>query len=112
MDTGFNHLIRPALYNAYHEIIAIQKVNAPQEWNVDIVGYLCENSDFFARDRPFPIVYENDLLAVMNVGAYGFTMASNYNSRLLPAEVLISNGKAKIIRRRQELDDLLRYQND
>ncbi len=112
VDTGFNHLIRPALYNAYHDIIVIQKVNAPQEWNVDIVGYLCENSDYFARDRPFPVVYENDLLAVMNAGAYGFTMASNYNSRLLPAEVPISNGKAAIIRRRQELDDLLRYQCD
>lgn len=110
VDTGFNHLLRPALYNAYHEIIPVHKARTSSDWTVDIVGYLCENSDFLARDRPFPAVIEGDLLAIMNVGAYGFSMASNYNSRLLPAEVLISNGQVRLIRRKQGLKDLLRGQ--
>lgn len=110
VDTGFNHLLRPALYNAYHEIIPVNKTRTSPEWTADIVGYICENSDFLARDRPFSAVNEGDLLAVMNVGAYGFSMASNYNSRLLPAEVLISNRKIRLIRRRQALEDLLRDQ--
>jgi len=110
VDTGFNHLLRPALYNAYHEIIPVNKTRPSPEWIADIAGYICENSDFLARDRRFSAVNEGDLLAVMNVGAYGFSMASNYNSRLLPAEILISNSKVHLIRRRQVLEDLLRGQ--
>jgi len=110
VNSGFNHLIRPALYGAYHEIIPVSNAGAASEWTVDIAGYLCENSDFFAKDRPLPAVKEGDLLAVMNTGAYGYALASNYNCRLLPAEVLISNGESCLIRRRQEFVDLLAYQ--
>lgn len=110
VDTGLNHLIRPILYDAYHRIIVANKATEECTETVDVCGNICEAGDIFARDREMPKVEEGDLLAILDVGAYGYSMSSNYNSRLRPAEVLVSNGKAKIIRRRETFEDLLRGQ--
>lgn len=108
-DTGMNHLIRPALYGAYHEVIVANKACEKPKIRADIVGNLCEGSDIIALNRELPEVSEGDLIAVMNVGAYGFSMASNYNSRLLPAEVLVRrSGEVLVIRRRQSFEQLLK----
>jgi len=105
VDTGLNHLIRPMLYNAYHHISnASNPVGSPRVYTV--VGYICE-TDTFGWDRKIAEIREGDVLAFSNAGAYGITMASNYNSRLRPAEVLIHNGKASLIRRRETLIDIL-----
>ena len=93
VDAGMNDLIRPALYESYHEIAPVQQPHAPdQSEKVDIVGPVCESGDFFAQDRSLPVLHEGDLIALMSAGAYGFSMASNYNSRPLPAEVLVIPG--------------------
>jgi len=105
VDSGLNHFIRPMFYGAYHEIENISNPNGkPGPYNV--VGNICE-TDTFAEDRMLPEVRENDLLVFKNAGAYGFEMSSNYNSRYRPAEVMFENGKARLIRKREELDDLL-----
>lgn len=110
VDSGLNHLIRPMMYDAYH---AIENVSNPggalQTYNV--VGNICE-TDTFATDRQLPEVREGDLLILRNAGAYGYTMASHYNSRLRPAEVLILNGEARLIRHRDTLEQLLAGQVD
>ncbi len=106
VDSGFNHLIRPMLYNAYHHITNLSNPDGVQRV-YSVVGYICE-TDTFAWDRKIAEIREGDILAFANAGAYGFTMASNYNSRLRPAEVLIKNGTPRLIRRRETLDDLLR----
>jgi len=110
VDAAMNDLIRPALYGAYHEIIPVsQSVNAAAKSEVtDIVGPICETGDFFARDRELPVVNEGDLLAILDVGAYGMVQTSNYNTRPRPAEVLVSGKSAKVIRRREKISDLLR----
>ena len=108
-DTGFNHLIRPILYGAHHEIIVANKAGQERTQKVDVCGNVCESGDFFARDRIMPEIDEGDLLAIMDVGAYGFSMSSNYNFRPRPAEVLVSSNKVKIIRRRKTVEDMLRY---
>jgi len=107
-DTGFNHLIRPMLYNAYHEIVVVDKMAQEKTQMVNICGNICENGDLFAKDRPMPDIEEGDLLAIMNAGAYGFSMSSNYNFRPLPAEVLVSGNEMKLIRRRETIEDLWR----
>ena len=105
VDTGLNHLIRPMLYNAYHHISNVSNpTGTPRVYTV--VGYICE-TDTFGWDRKIAEIREGDILAFANAGAYGMTMASNYNSRLRPAEVLVYNGKASLIRRRETLDDVL-----
>ena len=108
VDSGLNHLIRPMLYGSYHGII---NVSRPEERKriYTVVGYICE-TDTFAWDRQLPEVQTGDVLAFLNAGAYGFSMASNYNSRLRPAEVLVKDGKALLIRRRETLEDLLAQQ--
>ena len=107
VDAAMNDLIRPALYSAYHEIIPVtQSGNALEV--TDIVGPVCETGDFFARDRELPIVKEGDLLAILDAGAYGMVLASNYNTRPRPAEVLVAGKSVKVIRRREKLADLLR----
>lgn len=109
-DAGNNDLIRPTLYSAYHEIVPVRKpVKKPGmgAQQVDIVGPICETGDAFARDRELAPVVAGDLLAILDAGAYGFSLASNYNSRCRPAEVLIEKGKARLVRRREVLDDLL-----
>jgi diaminopimelate decarboxylase len=108
IDTGFNHLIRPMFYDAYHQIINISKPKGTERIYT-VVGNLCE-TDTFCWDRVINEVREGDYLLFKNAGAYGFEMASSFNSRTRPAEVLFSKGKSSLIRRREELDDLLRNQ--
>ncbi len=108
VDSGLNHLIRPMLYNGYHHITNVSNPEGALRLYT-VVGYICE-TDTFGWDRKLNEVREGDILAFNNAGAYGMTMASNYNSRFRPAEVLIKDGKAELIRRRETLDDLLRNQ--
>lgn len=108
VDSGLNHLIRPMLYNGYHHITNVSNPNGALRLYA-VVGYICE-TDTFGWDRKLNEVREGDILAFNNAGAYGMTMASNYNSRFRPAEVMVNNGKAELIRRRETLDDILRNQ--
>jgi diaminopimelate decarboxylase len=110
VDAAMNDLIRPALYGAYHEIVAVtESKNAAANFEVtDIVGPVCETGDFFARDRELAAIHEGELLAILDAGAYGMVLASNYNTRPRPAEVLVSGKSAKIIRQREKVSDLLR----
>lgn len=108
VDSGLNHLIRPMMYDAYHEIVNISNTSGTKRVYT-VVGYICE-TDTFGLDRKLSEVKEGDILAFKNAGAYGFSMASNYNSRLRPAEVLIYEGKAHLIRKREEFEDLVRNQ--
>jgi diaminopimelate decarboxylase len=112
VDAGMNDLIRPALYESYHEIVPCGTSGSGARQKVDVVGPVCESGDFFAIDRELPEVREGDLLAIMSAGAYGFTMASNYNSRPLPAEVLVRGADAKLIRKRQTWEDLVEGEVD
>jgi diaminopimelate decarboxylase len=106
MDAGMTELIRPMLYNAFHRIEPVIRTHAP-EVACDIVGPLCESSDTLGKDRRVPQPVVDDLYAVLDAGAYGSVMASNYNRRLMPAEVLVENGAAAVIKRRQTIDELL-----
>ena len=108
VDSGFNHLIRPMMYDAYHHIENVSNSNGTSRIYT-IVGNICE-TDTFAWDRALPEVREGDYLVFYNAGAYGFEMSSNFNSRLKPAEILIENGDARVIRRREVFEDLLRGQ--
>ncbi len=108
LDTGFNHLIRPTMYGSYHEIVNCSSSGKKKKYTV--VGNICESGDVFGKDRLLSEVHEGDILAIKDAGAYGFSMASTYNSRPLPAEVMIENGKVTLIRRRQNVEDLLREQ--
>ena len=134
VDAGMNDLIRPALYHSYHEIVPVNEPidegrgdspnrplpsksqsmnkNKSRTEKIDIVGPVCESGDFFALDREMPELREGDLLAIMSAGAYGFVMASNYNSRLLPAEALVRGDKFALIRKRQTPVDLIRDECD
>jgi diaminopimelate decarboxylase len=106
LDAGMTELMRPALYGSYHRIVPVAP-RAGEERSIDVVGPICESSDVFARERPLPPLREGDLVAVLDVGAYGAVMASNYNRRLLAPEVLVDQGTWRVIRRRQTLDDVL-----
>ncbi|MCM8819396.1 MAG: hypothetical protein NC925_01200 [Candidatus Omnitrophica bacterium] len=111
VDAGMNDLIRPALYGAYHQILPLSKKNKKRQLQkVDVVGPICESADFFAKDRFLPQLKEGEYLAIMGSGAYGFSMSSNYNGRLKPAEILVKNRTAILIRRRQNYFDLIREQ--
>lgn len=112
VDAAMNDLIRPALYGAYHEIVpVIQSRDAGANTETtDIVGPVCETGDFFARDRELPAVEEGALLALLDAGAYGMVLASNYNTRPRPAEVMVSGKSVKVIRRREKIADLLRQE--
>jgi len=129
VDAGMNDLIRPALYHSYHEIVPVEQricrasvSDAAQSKSmsksknktekIDVVGPVCESGDFFALDREMPELGEGDLLAIMSAGAYGFVMASNYNSRPLPAEALVRGNKFALIRKRQTNEDLIRGEVD
>jgi diaminopimelate decarboxylase len=105
-DAAMNDLIRPALYQAYHEIVPV-KPRAGRTRAVDVVGPVCETGDFFARDREMKPVEAGDLLALLDAGAYGMAQTSNYNSRMRPAEVLVEGKNHRLIRRREEMKDLL-----
>ncbi|TAN62412.1 diaminopimelate decarboxylase [bacterium] len=111
VDAGMNDLIRPSLYGAYHEILPLNR--KPETGNrkpekVDVVGPICESGDFFAKDRQLPKVKEGDLLAIMSAGAYGFSMASNYNCRLKAAEVMVKGNSFYMARKRDSYLDLVR----
>jgi diaminopimelate decarboxylase len=130
IDAGMNDLIRPALYGSYHEIVPVEILGGPGSVpsklrkddtevvppstgvKIDIVGPVCESGDFFAQDREMPELRAGDLLAVMSAGAYGFVMASNYNSRPLPAEALVRGDEVALIRKRQTIEDLVRGEID
>lgn len=107
VDAAMNDLIRPSLYSAYHEIVPVQ-ANGNQAEKVDVVGPVCETGDFLARDRELPEAHEGDLLAVLDAGAYGMVLASNYNTRPRAAEVLVDGKRVTLIRRRETVKDLLR----
>ncbi|MFP7753921.1 diaminopimelate decarboxylase [Thermodesulfobacteriota bacterium B35] len=107
VDAAMNDLARPSLYGAYHEIIPVVQEERPVQ-KVDIVGPICESGDFMARDRMLPEVRQGDLLAIMSCGAYGFSMASNYNSRPRAAEVLVGGDCFRVIRMREDYEDLIR----
>lgn len=108
VDTGFNHLIRPMLYGASHGIENISNINGKKRF-YSVVGYICE-TDTFASNRQIAEISEGDILCFRNAGAYCFTMASNYNSRFRPAEVLWHNGNAHLIRKAETMEDLTRNQ--
>lgn len=107
VDAGMNDLIRPALYQGHHDIVPLSEPVSTATERVDVVGPVCESGDFFAQDREVPLIRQGDLIALMSSGAYGFAMASNYNSRPLPAEVLVDGGQSHLIRARQTFDDLI-----
>ena len=106
VDAGMNDLIRPTLYGSYHEIVPARE-GAAERLQADIVGPLCESGDFFARDRDLPDVQPGDLLAVLTVGAYGFVLSSNYNTRPRPPEVLVHGAEAELIRARETVENLM-----
>lgn len=107
LDAAMNDLIRPALYQAHHEIVPVTPRRSSRTMVADIVGPVCETGDFFARDRELPVVRPGDLLAILDAGAYGQSLASNYNSRPRPAEVLVEGRRTHLIRRRETIRDLL-----
>ena len=106
VDAGFNTLVRPTMYGSYHPIIVANKLGIADKETYDVVGPICESGDALAKDRMLPIVEEGDLLAILNAGAYGFSMSSQYNARPRAAEVLIRQGKSFIIREREQLGNL------
>jgi diaminopimelate decarboxylase len=114
VDAAMNDLIRPALYHSYHEIVPVvdASMSKSKTEKIDIVGPVCESGDFFALDRKMPELHEGDLLAIMSAGAYGFVMASNYNSRPLSAEALVRGDQLALIRKRQTWEDLVRGEID
>jgi diaminopimelate decarboxylase len=106
-DAAMNDLIRPALYHAHHEIIPVKQPAGKSTLAVDVVGPVCESGDFFARDRALPTVKPNDLVVLLDAGAYGMSQTSNYNTRPRPAEVLVDGSSSKLIRRRETIRDLI-----
>ncbi len=108
VDSGMNHLLRPMMYDAYHDIVNVSNPQGTRRIYT-VVGYICE-TDTIGGDRKLAEVREGDILAIKNAGAYGISMSSNYNSRRRPAEVLIRHGQARLIRRRETLEDVLRTQ--
>lgn len=107
IDAAMNDLIRPALYEGHHDIVPLTEPGGDDNEVVDIVGPVCESGDFFAQNRELPALAQGDRIALLSAGAYGFVMASNYNSRPLPAEILVDGDEAHVIRRRQTMDDLV-----
>ncbi|HAU50562.1 MAG TPA: diaminopimelate decarboxylase, partial [Clostridiales bacterium] len=111
-DIGMNVLIRPELYDSWHDVEIYRDgkpVTGGEKETYSVVGNICESGDIVAKDRELPVTHEHDVVCVLDAGAYGFSMSSNYNNRLRPAEVLIhSDGSDSLIRRRETLDDLMR----
>jgi diaminopimelate decarboxylase len=108
VDGAMNDLIRPVLYEAYHEILPVERRAAARTVTADVVGPVCESGDFFARARELAEPGEGDLLAVMSAGAYGFVMASNYNSRPRAAEIMVDGSAVHVVRERESFEDLVR----
>ena len=116
INTGLNHLIRPMMYGSYHYIFNASNQDSSKQEDYRVTGYICETDTFSfdfngkQNERLLNEVKEGDIIALANAGAYGFTMASHYNSRFLPAEVLVDGGVARVIRKRETLEDILRNQ--
>jgi diaminopimelate decarboxylase len=110
VDAGFNTLLRPTMYGSYHSVLVANKLGQANKEKYDVVGPICESGDILAKERALPNVKEGDVLAVLNVGAYGFSMSSQYNSRPRPAEVMIRQGKEVLVREREQLTDLIAKQ--
>ena len=107
VDAGFNTLLRPSMYGSYHHVLVANKLNSPKKQIYDVVGPICESGDVIAKNRQLPIVEEGDLLAILNAGAYGFVMSSQYNSRPRAAEVMIKDKKYLLSRKRETFNSLL-----
>ena len=105
VDAAMNDLIRPAFYDAYHEIVPLAKKSGSQI-SSDVVGPICESGDYFCKNRPLPKLGEGDLIALLSAGAYGFVMASTYNTRPLAAEVLVNGKKFAVARERQKVEEI------
>jgi diaminopimelate decarboxylase len=112
VDAGFNTLVRPTMYDSYHPILVANKLDAAEKETYDVAGPICESGDLLARDRAMPKIEEGDLLAVLNAGAYGFSMSSQYNSRPRAAEVMIRQGKDVLVRNREQFSDLIASQRN
>ncbi|MHC1610830.1 MAG: diaminopimelate decarboxylase [Candidatus Methanospirareceae archaeon] len=110
IDAGFNLLLRPAMYDAYHEVIVANKLSEPPSVLSTVVGPICESGDIIAKDRLLPPVKRGDYIAILDVGAYGFSMSSQYNGRPRCAEVLVRDGSAELIRARESIEDITRNQ--
>jgi diaminopimelate decarboxylase len=110
VDAAMNDLIRPSLYGAYHEIVPVALPKGKKaSWSpVDVVGPICESGDFFAHQRKLPPIESGELLAILDTGAYGMVLSSNYNTRPRAAEVLVAGSRTRLIRRRESVRDLLR----
>jgi diaminopimelate decarboxylase len=109
VDAAMNDLIRPAFYDSYHEIVPVRK-HAGKTILSDVVGPICESGDFFCKDRPLPKAESGEYIALLSAGAYGAVMGSNYNTRGLPAEILVKGNKAALVRERQSLEDIWRLE--
>ncbi len=107
VDAGFNTLVRPTMYGSYHQVLVANNLGSQEKETYDVVGPVCESGDVLAKDRRLPQIQEGDLLAVLNAGAYGYSMSSQYNARPRAAEVLVKNGECILIREREQLDDLM-----
>jgi diaminopimelate decarboxylase len=107
VDAAMNDLIRPALYDAYHEILPVRQNNS-RRIRADVVGPVCETGDFLARDREMPEVMPGDVLAISTAGAYGFVQSSTYNARRRPAEVMVDGDLWRVVRARESYEDLIR----
>ena len=107
LDAGMNDFMRPALYDARHNIIPVLKRKKKISGNIEFVGPICESTDTFLKYKNYSFLNENDLVAITNVGAYGSTLSSNYNTRPLASEIIIKNGKIKIIRKRQKISEII-----
>lgn len=107
VDAGMNDLIRPSLYQAYHKILPISNINRTKNEVVDIVGPICETGDFFAKDRSMPALEPGEDIAIFSVGAYGYSLSSNYNARPKPAEILVAGSSYRVIRRAENYNDFL-----
>jgi diaminopimelate decarboxylase len=109
VDAAMNDLVRPAMYDSYHEIVPVVQRNG-KLISSDVVGPICESADYFCKDRPLPKVGEGDCLALLSAGAYGFVMASNYNARAFAAEVLVHGKQAEVVRRRQKIEEIWEHE--
>ena len=107
LDAGMNDLMRPALYDARHKIIPLKKNNKRITGNIEFVGPICESTDTFLKYKNFPFLKEGEYVAITNVGAYGSTLSSNYNTRPLASEIIVKKGKIKIIRKRQKISEII-----
>lgn len=108
LDAGMNDLMRPALYNSYHKIIPLKKNGKKILGNIEFVGPICESSDIFLKQKNFPKINEGEYVAILNVGAYGMSLASNYNTRPKIAEIMVSGSKYKLIKKKQNLKSLIK----